>query len=55
VVQQAPFSSFAGLMLLSYYDEKGDKKISSRAIRRAPSNESYFFSGGGASGGEETV
>jgi hypothetical protein len=30
VVQQAPFSSFAGLMLLSYYDEKGDKKISSQ-------------------------
>jgi hypothetical protein len=38
VVQQVPFSSFAGLMLLSYNGEKGDEKFlapKSALIRRA--------------------
>jgi hypothetical protein len=35
--------------------KKVTRKSQASAIRRGPSNESYFFSGGGASAGEETV
>src|SRR6476661_6494288 len=36
VLQQAPFSNFARVNLLSYYGEKGDRKNPSRSRRNSP-------------------